>query len=149
MDIRKYQKMALPAACVFLFVFLLMIVFFKNGILDLNRKKGELKEATARNEELRDENRGLYREVTRLNSDQEYLEQVARKELGMIRKDEIIVKFHSDGNPEGEPEKEPEKEGASQKAVIETENVSKTGEAEKTAGTVAEPSAEKAVEEGP
>ncbi len=143
MDIRKYRNMALPAACVFLFVLLLLIVFWNNGILDLNRKKGELKEAVARNEELRDENRGLFREVTRLKSDQEYLEQVARKELGMIRKNEIIVKFHTDGKQEIEPDATP------QKAVIESETPSKTGDPVKSPEAVSEPAAVKSVEEGP
>lgn len=107
MDISQYKKAALPVACVFLFVFLLFIVFLKNGILDLNKKKVELKDAVAKNQELREENQGLYREVSRLKSDQEYLEQVARKELGMIKKDEIIVKFHSDSPSEGDSEKTP------------------------------------------
>ncbi len=96
LDFTRYKKAVLPAVGVFLVVFLLLIVFYRNGILDLNRKKVELETQIEKNEALREENTGLYREVTRLKSDQEYLEQVARKELGMIKKNEIIVKFHAD-----------------------------------------------------
>jgi cell division protein FtsB len=34
----------------------------------------------------------LYRSIERLKSDPAYIESIARKELGMIRKEEIIIK---------------------------------------------------------
>lgn len=106
MDIRNYQKMALPAAFVFFFVMLFLIVFWKGGLLELDRKKTELKTSMERNEEVREENRVLFREVTRLKNDHEYIEQVARKELGMIKKNEIIVNFHSGSSQEQKNYKE-------------------------------------------
>jgi cell division protein FtsB len=105
------KRAALPVISVILILFLLLIVFARNGILDLSKKKAELQESVAKNEELKEENKILYREVNRLKSDQEYIEQVARKELGMIKKNEIIVKFHSDKD-EDQPdtaEEKPEK----------------------------------------
>lgn len=119
-DFTKYKKAVLPVICVLLVVFLLLIVFYRNGILDLNKKKAELQVQIEKNEALKEENTGLYREVTRLKSDQEYLEQVARKELGMIKKNEIIVKFHSDDKKgsgdaaETEADKTPENAGVAE-----------------------------------
>jgi cell division protein FtsB len=102
------KRAALPVVSAILIIFLLLIVFAKNGILDLSKKKVELQESVAKNDELKEENKILYREVNRLKSDQEYIEQVARKELGMIKKNEIIVKFHSDKDG-GQPDKAEEK----------------------------------------
>jgi cell division protein FtsB len=105
------KRAALPVVSVILILFLLLIVFARNGILDLSKKKAELQESVAKNDELKEENKILYREVNRLKNDEEYIEQVARKELGMIKKNEIIVKFHSDKD-EDQPdtaEEQPEK----------------------------------------
>jgi len=102
------KRAALPVVSAILIIFLLLIVFAKNGILDLSKKKVELQESVAKNDELKEENKILYREVNRLKSDQEYIEQVARKELGMIKKNEIIVKFHSDKDDD-QPDKAEEK----------------------------------------
>jgi len=111
------KRAALPVVSVLLILFLLLIVFARNGILDLSKKKVELQESVAKNDELKEENKILYREVNRLKNDEEYIEQVARKELGMIKKNEIIVKFHSDkdedqpDNAEEKPEKVEEQPG--------------------------------------
>ncbi|MFA6009238.1 MAG: septum formation initiator family protein [Desulfobacteraceae bacterium] len=115
MEVSQYKetakRAALPVVSVILILFLLLIVFARNGILDLSKKKAELQESVAKNDELKEENKILYREVNRLKNDEEYIEQVARKELGMIKKNEIIVKFHSDKD-EDQPdtaEEQPEK----------------------------------------
>jgi cell division protein FtsB len=44
------------------------------------------------NDALKKENLSLYREIERLKNDPEYVEDVARKELGVIGKDEVIIK---------------------------------------------------------
>ena len=98
MDSEKHKQFLVPVAFSLLFLFLLLIVFQKNGFLDLSEKKEQLKEAVLINEKQKDANKVLFREVNRLKNDEEFLEQVARKELGMIKSDEIIVKFHSDGD---------------------------------------------------
>ncbi len=45
------------------------------------------------NSELAKQNLDLYREIERLKSDPKYLESVARKELGVVGKDELIFKL--------------------------------------------------------
>lgn len=115
MEVSQYKetikRAALPVVSVLLILFLLLIVFARNGILDLSKKKVELQESVAKNDELKEENKILYREVNRLKNDEEYIEQVARKELGMIKKNEIIVKFHSDKEEDqaDKAEEKPEK----------------------------------------
>lgn len=79
-----------------LFILSLIIVFKDNGLLDLKKQRGELSEAIRENEELRQKNKVLFHEVQRLKKDDAYLEYIARKELGMIKSDEIVVQFHAD-----------------------------------------------------
>ena len=45
-----------------------------------------------KNEALTKKNLSLYREIERMKNDPKYVENVARKELGVIGKDEVIIK---------------------------------------------------------
>jgi cell division protein FtsB len=76
-----------------LFIF---IVFGENGLVDLNRLKTERDHLLKKNEALTKENLTLYREIERLKEDPEYVENVARQELGVIGKDEVILKTPKD-----------------------------------------------------
>jgi cell division protein FtsB len=77
---------------VLLFAMLLFIVFSDNGLADLYLLKNERDRLIAENRRLTAENLHLYRSIERLKSDPAYIESIARKELGMIRKEEIIIK---------------------------------------------------------
>jgi len=74
---------------VFLF---LMILFGDQGIGDLNLLKMEKNRLVDKNDRLEKENQSLYRTIERLKNDPVYIENVARQELGMIGKDEVIFK---------------------------------------------------------
>jgi cell division protein FtsB len=75
-----------------LFSLLLFIVFGENGLADLNLQQTERDSLLKQNEELVQKNLSLYREIERLKNDPKYVEDVARQELGVIGKDEIIFK---------------------------------------------------------
>ena len=77
-------------AIVSLFLF---IIFGENGLADLHLLKIERDVLLKQNAELAKKNLDLYREIERLKSDPKYLESVARKELGLVRKDELIFKL--------------------------------------------------------
>ncbi len=82
---------------VFLMLFMLLkIVFDDNGVLDLYEVKKKISVIEATNEKLRLENTKLATIIERLKNDQKYVEDVARKELGMVGKDEIIFKFKNE-----------------------------------------------------
>ncbi len=76
-----------------LFIF---IVFGENGLVDLHRLKTERDHLLQKNEALTQENLSLYREIERLKEDPEYVENIARQELGVIGKDEVILKTPKD-----------------------------------------------------
>ena len=75
-----------------MFLMLLFIVFGENGLTDLYKLKTKKDNLTTKNEELKKENLSFYREIERLKNDPGYVEDVARKELGVIGKDEVIIK---------------------------------------------------------
>jgi cell division protein FtsB len=76
-----------------IFSLLLFIIFGENGLADLRLLKIERDNLLKQNAELAKQNLNLYREIERLKSDPKYLESVARKELGVVGKDDLIFKL--------------------------------------------------------
>ena len=58
----------------------------------LARMKSDVASATDKLQNLREENDVLRREITSLRDDSRAIEEVARRDLGMIRPDEVIVR---------------------------------------------------------
>lgn len=90
---KTWHKIVLAFAILALVNLLLVMVFGDDGLVDvhlLDKRKIGLEQ---KNEALNQENLSLYREIERLKHDPEYIENVARKELGVIGPDEIILKM--------------------------------------------------------
>jgi len=85
------------ASAIFILLFV-VIVFSKNGYMAFQRMKNEEQALIDQNQKIEAENLKLYREIERLKHDPEYIENVARQELGMTGKDEVIIKFKNDKN---------------------------------------------------
>jgi len=73
-----------------------MIIVGDNGMQDLNAMKLELNTLKAENEALQQKNIEMHRKIKRLKEDQEFIENIARQELKMIGKDEVVFKFKED-----------------------------------------------------
>jgi len=86
------KNIMLVLAIMTMFLMLLFIVFGENGLTDLYKLKKEKDNLSKKTDELKKENLSLYREIERLKNDPRYVEDVARKELGVIGKDEVIIK---------------------------------------------------------
>lgn len=84
------QKILLAFTIVGLFSLLLFIVIGENGLADLNMLKRERDNLLKENAELTQENLSICREIERLKYDPKYIENIARRDLGMIGKDEVI-----------------------------------------------------------
>lgn len=76
-------------AMINLFIF---IILSDRGLMDLVRFNEEKEKLSIRNEKIADENIHLHKVIERLKNDPKYIESVARNELGMIGKDDVIVK---------------------------------------------------------
>jgi cell division protein FtsB len=67
--------------------------FGDKGILHLLRLQKELDRIKEVNVKIEDENRKLKEEVRRLHDEKRYIEEIARKELGLVKEGEIIYQF--------------------------------------------------------
>jgi cell division protein FtsB len=86
------QNILLAFAIIIMFSLLIFTLFGENGLKDLFLLKTERDILLKKNDELIRENLSLYREIERLKNDPEYVENVARNELGVIGKDEVVIK---------------------------------------------------------
>ncbi len=100
----KKHKILIGIGLVVIFSFLLLIFFGDNTLLELNQLKRDRNLLIKMNEELVRQNDLMYNEIERLKHDPKYIENVARQELGMIGKNEIIFKIDNT-NDAGKPEK--------------------------------------------
>lgn len=80
----------------FILLALLLVVqvdywFGRNGVLDARRLRGQLESIQAENEQARLRNERVRAEVNDLREGLEMVEDKARSELGMIKRDEIYI----------------------------------------------------------
>lgn len=84
-------------SCIILLIFILIIgiftIFGERGLIHLNRLMIESKRVETINNALKAENRALKKEIFLLKNNKEYLENIIRKEMGYVRKDETIYQF--------------------------------------------------------
>ena len=67
--------------------------FGEKGIFNLLHLRKEVVRIKERNSQLEEENQKLKEEIKRLQGDKRYIEEIARKELGMVKEGEIIYQF--------------------------------------------------------
>lgn len=91
------HKIVIASALVVLIGLMLLIVFADDGLMELNRLREKEQLVVQHNETLARENVVLYRTITRLKSDPAYIESVARNELGMIGKEDVIIMIPGSG----------------------------------------------------
>lgn len=86
MKIGRYFVAALLAMVV-------LIVFGDRGLLDYTEIKEKLSLLETENSRISSENEQLRERIVLLRSNQDYLELIARRDLGMVREGEIIYRF--------------------------------------------------------
>ena len=87
------DKIIVVAGIVMLFSFLFVIGLGDRGAADLYQlhlRKVRLHRSSVA---LQKENQALYRSIQRLKHDPEFIENIARSELGMVGKDEVVYQF--------------------------------------------------------
>ena len=94
----KTQGVLISIAIIILAALFFFIIVSEHGLADLIYLKREQGKLVEENERLTRENHSISIEIDRLKHDPEYIENVARKELGMIGQDEVIIK------PRNQPE---------------------------------------------
>jgi cell division protein FtsB len=91
------HKILLSLSILIIFPLLLFIIFGDNGLVDLNQLKKERNRLIEKNNKITMNNLSLYHEIDRLKHDPKYIEDIVRRELGFIGKDEVIFKLRKNG----------------------------------------------------
>jgi cell division protein FtsB len=84
---RRYGLLALLLALVF------VVLFSDNGVLDYVRLKRQITVVDASIKRLEDENVVLKGKINRMQSDDRYLEDLAREKYGFIREGEKVYRI--------------------------------------------------------
>lgn len=102
---QKRKKALSPSQQKQLFRFLICIIILAllwvvfapgSGIFFLQRQKKQLAALEAEQQRLIQENKDISEDIEHLQKDKSYLEQVAREEYGMLKKNEMVFDFNKD-----------------------------------------------------
>ncbi len=88
-----FQRLLFFSTIMVLVVILFMIVYSENGVNDWRHLSREVVEIQGEIKKIDLANRELARTIERLKTDMGYIEHVARHELGMTGKNEIVFRF--------------------------------------------------------
>lgn len=89
------QRVIISISGIILVALMFFIVFSERGLADLNWLRNEKRLLVEQNSAVENDNRTLSIEIDRLKKDPAYIEQIARHKLGMIGRDELIIKSKS------------------------------------------------------
>jgi len=89
------QQKRLLRISLLLVVVLLLAIFFipGKGLYFLHKEKRRIVDINAEKQALVEKNNALREEIKRLKTDERYLEEVARGERGLLKKDEQVFDF--------------------------------------------------------
>ncbi len=87
------HKIIVVTAMLALFSFLFVIGLSDRGAVDLYQLHLRKVRLNMSSLELQKRNQALYHNIQRLKHDPEYIEDIARTELGMVGKDELVYQF--------------------------------------------------------
>jgi cell division protein FtsB len=88
----RKQSILLSITVLLLIGLFFFIIVSEQGLADLRFLRKERDRLVEENQRLTRENLSIGIEIDRLKNDPEYIENIARQELGMIGEDEIILK---------------------------------------------------------
>ncbi len=91
----KTHSILVSIAIILIAALFFFIIVSEHGLVDLIFLKQEQKKLVKKSERLNQKNLSISIEIDRLKHDPEYIENIARKELGMIGEDEVILKPQS------------------------------------------------------
>lgn len=86
------QSVLLIALMALILSFAWLIFFSDKGLMAMELSAGKKREVELQNQILKQQNFVLSGEIERLRNDPDYIEDVARQDLGMVAPDEIIFK---------------------------------------------------------
>jgi cell division protein FtsL len=91
------RRLLLVPLLVLILMLLGLAVFGERGLLRALHALQQKEELQGEIRKLEETNAALQREIEALRRDQRYLERIARKELGLVREDELVYQFPDSG----------------------------------------------------
>ncbi len=91
--LKGYNRRILIPILVLVSVMIFFTFFGDKGLLQVYRLRKELKEIERFNMDLQRENESLRAEIDNLRTNKKYIEELARRELGLVRKGETVYQF--------------------------------------------------------
>lgn len=91
--LKGYNKGVLVTILLLASVMIFFTFFGDKGLLQVYRLRRELREIERVTMELRQENERLIGEIDNLRTNKKYIEELARRELGLVKKGEIVYQF--------------------------------------------------------
>jgi cell division protein FtsB len=85
------NRIVIAAGFLLLASFLFVIGLGKQGAVDLYQLRREREQLEKSNSVLREQNEALYKTIRRLKEDMDFVENIARTELGMTRAEEMVI----------------------------------------------------------
>ena len=95
----RKQNILLSISAFLLLALFLFILVSEHGLADLKFLKTERDRLVEENQKLTGANQAISVEIDRLKHDPDYIESIARQELGMIGEDEIVIKLQNTAGP--------------------------------------------------
>jgi len=96
---KKAFRITLVAVCI-LAPLIAWLGFGRHGFIHLYGVERERQAFIEKINKLTEENQALFEEIHRLRTDPKHVEMVARRELGLVKKNEVIYRFKNSSNPE-------------------------------------------------
>jgi cell division protein FtsB len=93
------MKLGRRFTLIILLVMGFLILFGRKGLIDNYKMQQKVKELIATNEQMLKENDKLKQEILLLRKDPKYIERLARNELGMVKKGDIIYRMSDETKP--------------------------------------------------
>jgi cell division protein FtsB len=87
------QRKYLLSLTVFVSGMLLFALFGSRGLIQVYKLKDDQNRIQLSNTQLREDNRRLTEQIEQLRHNKEEVEKVAREELGLVKKGEIVYQF--------------------------------------------------------
>lgn len=91
--LKRYKRRVLVTILLLVGVMIFFTFFGDKGLLQVYRLRREMREIERVNMELRQENDKLRAEIGNLRTNKKYIEELARRELGWVKKGEVVYQF--------------------------------------------------------
>lgn len=95
--LKKYRYV-ITAVVLSLIIIFSIIYYSPYGAKNYFEIQSELNKISSEVDGLKEQNKQLKTEIANLKSDNEYVEEVARKQFGLLKKNEMVFEFSSKNN---------------------------------------------------